>query len=1113
MAERGSTSMYLRSQRQSIRTLVGLFTLLLLILPTTLLAQNMGQILGRITDSTGSVIVGAQVTGTMQGTGLVRTATTNDSGDYTLPALPIGTYTVSVEAQGFKKFANQNVTVEAEHNVHLDAMLSPGAVEEQVTVTADASQVDTTSPTMATTIPQQMVEELPLSGGNVIGLAATLPGVTNVTAPDVFTGDRSGPTLNASGGRSSSNLLLLDGLMHVSLFRGTGQNYPNKDALQEVQYLSGQYSAMYGHFNGSIMNVITKSGTNTLHGSLYEYAQNTAFNAADYATHVTTATHQNQFGGTVGGPIIKDRLFFMLSYDGIRKANASTSSGAFTPTTAQAGGDLSGFTLTNPAYSGNPNYDSLVKLLPAGCAEALGNGQYIIGSKIPTVCLNSVSQTIIKDYVPAPNGGPNGSLLQVYPNPAQADSGFGKLDYHFGKHTIDGRYFVLQSSQLGVNANSTNVASYEPTDQNAKNQMISINDTYIVSSDVVNVFRVGYNRFSFLQIPTDRTTLAAMGSNMQSVGPATLPNIHVNSYFDLGSSTTVDQWMVNQNFDFLDQVSYMRGKHSLQFGAELLRMQYLNRAWFYSNGNFDFESTYTGNALSDFLFGFLTKTTVESPQIEQSGIQPNYSFYFQDDWRALPRLTLNLGLRYELPIPWYQPQNWWGAFRPGQQSTVIPTAPVGLVYPGDAGVPRGMVPTPKLDFAPRFGFAYDVFGDGKTAIRGGYGIFYDAVDANIIQNNVQPFTYINQISGPLSLSNPLGTTVVPTTRNLTTPTFTGLQRVVYPAANLATPYVQGFNISVQQQLPSDIGLGIYYVGKLGRKQLLPYESNPAVYAPGSSASTDARRMYQGFGDNVEMATAGTSNYNALQVQVRKRKGRYLTLQAAYTWSRSLDDFSSNVTDTANAPDILDPNTGIFNPKTEYGPSSFNATHIASLAYTLHGPKFRGKSGLVQAVAGGWNLAGIFNIRSGQPLNVTIGTDRAMSGTNNQRPIVMGDWSLPSGRSTADEMAAWFNNFGNTSSLNKNCSLAGAAFCAPATGTFGNLTRDALVGPGNVTNNMSVFKQFKVREKTTMEFRCDAFGAFNTPNLSSPGVSPGKSFGVISSTSGARRLQLSLKLKF
>jgi hypothetical protein len=493
---------------------------------------------------------------------------------------------------------------------------------------------------------------------------------------------------------------------------------------------------------------------------------------------------------------------------------------------------------------------------------------------------------------------------------------------------------------------------------------------------------------------------------------------------------------------------------------------------------------------------------LDSPQQEQSGIQHNVFLYAQDDWRATRRLTLNLGLRYELPLPWYQPQNYWGTLIPGRQSTVIPTAPVGMLFPGDTGVPRGLVQTPMKDFAPRVGLSYDLFGNGKTAIRAGFGIFYDSVDANIIQNNSQPFVYAYTFAGPLSFSNPLaGQAAIPTTVNVTNPTFVGTQQIFYPDPNLKTPYVEAFNLGVQQQLMRNLSLEIDYVGKLGRREFVPFSSNPAICPAGttcSTATTNARRILQGFGNNTEYSSSGSSNYNALEVQITRRFASWLGAQGAYTYARSFDTFSGN-TETAAAPDVFNLATS------EYGPSSFNPTQVGSLGYTVYAPKLHRFNPYVRAILSDWNLSGIYSIQSGLPLNITLGNlDNAFSSTPNQRPNVSGSFQLPSDRDRVTKEAEWFNT---------------SVFSLPAPGTFGNLGRDAVIGPAKITNNASIARSFPIplRESMKLQFRCDAFGLFNTPNLGNPNTtfstSKTSTFGQITSTSGNRSLQLSLHLFF
>jgi hypothetical protein len=633
--------------------------------------------------------------------------------------------------------------------------------------------------------------------------------------------------------------------------------------------------------------------------------------------------------------------------------------------------------------------------------------------------------------------------------------------------------------------------------------------------------------------------LNSLGSAFPVLGKPVLPAITVNSRMVLSSNSTDQQKNVDADIDAVDAITLTKGNQTIQTGAEYLRLQYMNRSYFYTMGQFTFTGTFTGNSMADYMFGFVNNATAESPQIEQTGIQNNVFLWFQDDWRVNPRLTLNLGIRYELPFPWYQPQNWWATFRPGQQSSKIPSAPVGLVFPGDSGVPRGEVPTRYYDLAPRFGFALDVFGNGRTALRGGFGIFYDEVESNIIQNNTQPFVYqFSPNITPASISNPYASgPAFPTSVNLNNPTFITPYTLTYPDQHLLTPYVEAANLNIQQQITNNLAFQIMYVGKFGRHQLLDFNSNPALYAPGastSSSSYQARRPYGSFGNNAEMATVGTSNYNSLQVSVTKRLSTWVSAMGSYAWGRSLDEFSSYVTDTSTIPNVFStptvPAVGSplnFNFSSEYGPSDFNTAQVGGIGYTVYAPKLANHNWLVREFVGGWNLSGRYTVRTGEPIQVLSKTDWADTNSPNQRPFVWHNWTLPSGRPRAQKLAktknpstgqanTWFDTTAFCGNDNPSCSSASSfAHDFPSSGTFGTLSRNAVVGPAQISNDMAAAKIFQLpwREGTKFEFRCDAFGIFNTPNLGSPSNQIGSSLGQITSTSGERYLQLSGRIEF
>jgi hypothetical protein len=587
--------------------------------------------------------------------------------------------------------------------------------------------------------------------------------------------------------------------------------------------------------------------------------------------------------------------------------------------------------------------------------------------------------------------------------------------------------------------------------------------------------------------------ISDLGGNFPLFGPKIPPLLGVVSRFTAGSSTSGDATIVNQSWNVSDNINWVANGHTIKAGAELLKLRYLNRSAFMTQGAFPFTGEITGDSAADFVLGRMPWMQVASPLLEQAGSQTNSYYFIQDDWRIHPRLTLNFGLRYELPLPWVHPNDFWGTLRPGESSQVIPNAPKGMVFPGDAGIARGLVSTDKNNIAPRFGFAWDPFGHGRTAIRGGYGIFYDSINADVIQNSSQPYRYSFTFPTPLSLTDPLaGKPEIPLTVDLANPRFVGTQELFYPDATLRTPYVQHFNFNVQQEVARDLVVQVGYMGKIGHKLLMGLAANPALYGPGATAGNiDKRRLLPGFGNNTFISSLANSRYNALQVEATKRFSRSFSFQMAYTFSRSID-MESSVSVAGNTPNVFDLST-------QFGLSDFHAKHIGSFSWLWDLPRLESHSALLRAIAGGWQFNGLVTMRSGLPVNLLSGRDVALSGTPAQRPDVIGEHRLPEDRSHGEQVLAWFD---------------AAAFARPKAGLQGTVGRNALTGPGYSAANLALFKNFALpREGTTLQFRSEFFNAFNNVNLGRPIGTMGSRLGRITTAGDPRIIQFAVKLLF
>jgi hypothetical protein len=1271
--------------------------------PSRAAGQNTGTILGDVTDSTGAVVTQATVKlVSTQEAGWQRTVTTNDHGEFVLPLIPAGDYILTVSKAKFKD-EMEPITLDLDAKLPVHVKLTPQGLVTKIEVQGAISgkvEGNDDSGSLGQVLQTRLVNDIPLSDNSVVGVAQTLPGVNDVNAPTSFTTSNSGPTFSTSGSRVANNLFLYDGIMYNNLFRNTGLNFPSQEAIQEVSMLVNNMPAEYGRNSGAVFNVITKSGGNQLHGAAWDYLRNTDFDADNWwnkwAQVLATGSpegaakskdDQNQFGAVLGGPIIKDKLFFFGSYQGYRLKGTLTTSQAIPPSAqelglAPAGSGLpcsehfvpaygtpgaSGYLPAKIATTGltdtlspeeialgqtspcadfsdlaanpqantkgystdhlvdNPNdhYSQIMPLFDQVNqqeAQQLGYSSYVgqtcvvglqaedaavgslpvnqqqagylPGGKMPASCISPVILGLFTGNNPAHKvmlplntsaiGATN--VITTGDNNKTDDNGFIRFDYNRGKQTFDTRYNIVNADDFVPSTSKGAVTSYGVVKDWARSHFISINDTILVNPNTVDLVRAAYRRYTSWTYPTDNTTAADLGINFPEFDTQypTLPALSLGSYLSLGSGpqgtgTANFDRTVNKSIELDDSLSWTRGKHLFQFGATYLYLNYLDTNDGNTQGNFHISDNGTGQDLGDFVMGDLNGNKAVyyyTARTSQGAVQNNYYFYAKDDWRIFKRLTLNLGARWELSLPWQEPDQHWGSFIPGEQSTVIPSAPMDMVYPGDPGVAKGIIKMPMNQVMPRLGFSYDLFGDGKTALRGGFGMFYNAINANVVQNNNEPWMNVQEADTFADISNPIGTayglnTVVlnPNNPNLSSPNCTncfapGIQTMFYLSPYFKPAYAMAYNLGIQQQLPGHVNVEADYVGKLGRHEYVVYESNPALIDYNSSPKIDynSHREYIGFGDNTTVSSKGASNYNSLQVLGSKRASKRLIFTGSYTWSRSIDlnsqEYLGQLTESARVPYPWD-------PATERGPSDFNTTHVGNLSYVLDLPGLNTDKGWLKAITNDWTYGGLFAVSSGMPVNITEGGDENGTGTQQQRPMLIGDWQLPSNRAEVDKVMEWFNgletapyycgsvlsmtqNSNNTCTLNQpsewvpgyyitpcpqgntggtegingynvKSPCPGGAFEKAAYGTWGNVGRNSVVGPGKITNNMYISKKFKIphREGMTLEYRCEALGVFNHPQFGQPSGAAASdgSFGKIVTSKGERNLQMNLKLRW
>ncbi|HEY2472496.1 MAG TPA: carboxypeptidase regulatory-like domain-containing protein [Terracidiphilus sp.] len=1060
--------------------------LALVSLNSRVLAQTSGSIYGTVTDDSGAVISGAVVVVTDLHTALSKRLKTDTSGDYQFPVLCPGDYEVYASAAEFQTQTQEPVRLDANQNVHVSFALKVGSPEQTMTVEAHTALVDTHESQLGETVDQIRLQDLPLNGRNAYDLLQVVPGVTNYM-PDVATGSRVATQVTVNGASLNTGFYL-DGAYNTDTQLG-GNLLPNPDALQELRVLTGNFDAEFGHLGGAVVNAITKSGTSQFHALAFDYFRNDVLNAKNWFLTSVTPLRQNQFGGNAGGPvpITHEQDFFFVSYQGLRTRQPATvaSSSLITPTILERKGD---FRSTPTPFQ--PDVSCL-------------GVQHLICPDL----LDPVAQNLL-EFVPVGDSSPGSSLghpvQQVANANGNVDQAMVRADFRLREgHQVSGMYFQSRGTENNPTRTGNQILSYAGVQNYGGQYNGVLSEVWSISSSKVNSARIVYslNHFVGVNIYGNQHMLPNLGSQAVMGSNYTAPpDFNILGYWQMGTNGGGPNNTASSTLGVSETLNWTFRGHEMKISGAYMRHRFSNTGAGASNGLFTFTGYFTGKALADFLEGKVDSLTQDNG-VFQRGYSQDPSLFFQENWRANRRLTLNLGLRWEYYPP-YIGQNNTGTFVAGVQSTRFPSAPRGLLTSGDRGIPDGVLRTPWNTFAPRIGFAYDLFGDGTTAIRGAYGIYYSPIQQQILNDLVQqPFSRSVTIAQAPSLVMPFSPApdpfpYTPTPANavfLSGASISGL-----PVGDAKIPSVQQFSLGVQQQYGPKWSSEIYYAGNVGRHLYSVLDENSPIYSTACTGATcgttigeNARRPYQPmpaiytFGAISIAAPAASSSYHSLQAVINRRFNRLFSLEANFVWSK-LTGFGdpTNAYDLRSSLGLLDIDV----------PINFRASYIL----VVPGPRRLGSLGKV--MLSGWEVSGITILRSGQPVNVTSGIDTNFDGNNNDRPNVVGNPHLPGGRSRVETKTAFFKP---------------EAFSVPPPGTpYGNAPFDMLFGPKYVSTDLSAFKVLPVSKQAALQIRAEVFNAFNNVNMNAPDTTKkSPAFGMISGAGSPRIIQMVLRISY
>ncbi len=1052
----------------------------LFLIACTVFAQSpTGEIAGVVKDPSGAVVPNAEITILNQNTGEKKSALTNGSGEYVAAQAPVGLYTVSVRMAGFRTAERREVALSTLQNLRLDFTLEVGESTQTVDVVAQTPQVDTRSALHGMLVDDRRVRDLPLNGRNALDLVRLIPGVNSVGTTIRPTFGQQSMRLN--GGRQTGVNFLLDGGSINYFHRGQGLGLPPPDGLQEFKVATVGTPAEFGR-GAAVISAVTRSGTNELHGSAWEFLRNDALDARSFFVSRVSKLRFHQFGFTAGGPVWipklyngRNRSFWFFTYQGLRIREDQVSSSANPATAGELRGDFS--------------------RVSGGVRDPL-SGQLFPGGQIPQGRFDQVAARVMQQYS-KPSNLPSGAFVAQVSRPTDGDQYLSRFDHiNTDRNRLSVRFFIDNNAGADNFPQGTNFPGYSPFANSLRMQTATVEDTHTFTPRLLNSLRATYTRFNYLENNTVRQTLVELGATdfRHAGGAVTLPRLDIVGRFLLSPGR--DRQRLSDNLDMSESLSFSQSKHQWKFGADVQRNRFLYRDNNNSGGQFRFDGTQSRDSLADFLLGRARSMQQASP-LDTDQRYTVLGFYAQDLWRVHPRVTVSLGLRYESFPAWKEQYGKLTSFVPGSQSSRFPTAPAGLVFPGDASFPYR---DDRNNFSPRAGIAWDVFGNGRTAVRASYGVFYEALTAEMAGGVLAPQPFglvvnndVTQLSAPYrGAVNPFPFTVDSSNARFVVPV--SIPKSYSP--DVRTPYSMNYNFGVQHQLGGQYMVDVSYVGNVARKLPMLRELNLAqLTANATTVNTNARRIYAPAYTSIgQLYTDAISAYNSLQIQLQKRFSRGFTLSSSYTWAKAIDERGTSAFAQLSQSSYQDPLNR--SGERSRGDDDIRQRWATSLLYEL--PVLRGSRWHARAF-GGWEIGAIVIASTGTPISLFSGRDNSLSGVQNDRPNVAAEWRLAGDRPRAARLAEFFNR---------------GAFQQNAARTFGNAGRNIISGPGSLGIDTSLMKSVRLTEQHRLHLRFDAFNLPNRPNFGDPnGTLTSPAFGRIQSAGSGRVLQISAKYLF